>query len=826
MVTRRRFLQGTATALTALGAGLVAPAALAGGRRDALAAATGQALGSPAPGGAAAVNPDGLARHVDVFVGTGGHGHTFPGASMPFGMVQLSPDTNDFGWDACSGYHQGDGSIMGFSHTHLSGTGASDMLDVLVMPAQGAVKLQPGGRGRPEVNYRSQFDGAAPAGVQQPPVDAAITPGDGYRSRFDPASEQAHPGYYRVRLSDHDILAELTATPRTGLHRYTFGKAGKGHLLVDLAHGYHDDPKVPCQVSGASLRVIGADTLVGSRTVHQWANGRTLHFALKVSRPFARAALYSEDRPLAAGAGEAAGTHLKAALHFDEVAGTPLLVKVGLSGVDVDGALRNLEAEAPGWDFDGACAASLAAWEKELGRIRIDTASDTTRRIFYSALYHTLLAPTLFSDVDGRYRGMDLQVHRLPEGSHNYSTYSLWDTYRALHPLLTLYQGERVPDLVNGLIRMAAESPEGPPVWPLQGVETGCMIGYHSASVVAEAHAKGFKGIDIAKAWPLFRKRAMDDDYRGLPYYRKLGYIPSDKEGEAVSKTLEYCYDDWAVAHIAEAAGARADARALRARSRNYAHVFDRKTGFVRPRGENGRWLEPFDPQSTGHSARWRDFTESNSWQATFLNQHDLYRYMTLFGGEKAFEKKLDGLFSADSGQKGDAPPDIAGLVGQYAHGNEPSHHVAYLYAYTGSHHKTQARVRMLLEKMYAAEPDGLAGNEDCGQMSAWYVMGALGLYAVDPVSGDYVFGSPLLDRAEMQLGEGRTLVVTTAGNGPGKAYIQSVSWNGRPWKKSWISHAELAGGGTLAFVMGDTPNKAFGRARAARPPSFGRAAG
>ncbi|MGN6237469.1 GH92 family glycosyl hydrolase [Dyella sp.] len=808
MVTRRRFLQGSAAALTLLGTRLAPASPLAA----ALSAARQR---EPA----ASSLTGGLSRYVDVFIGTGGHGHTYPGATRPFGMVQLSPDTHDQGWDACSGYHQGDGSIMGFSHTHLSGTGASDMLDVLVMPAQGPVRLDPGARGRPEVNYRSQFDGMPPKGVQQPPVDATITPGPGYRSRYDRASEQARPGYYRVHLTDHDILAELTATARTGLHRYTFHGAGAGHLLVDLAHGFHDGDE-PAKVSDALLRVVGNDTLVGSRHVHQWANGRQIHFAMKLSRPFTHATLYREDAALDE-ASEARGDHLKAALHIDDAASAPLLVKVGLSGVDIDGALRNLEAESLGWDFDATRDAALAEWEHELGRIHIDTGSDATRRTFYTALYHTMLAPTLFSDVDGRYRGMDLAVHTLPSGSHNYSTYSLWDTYRALHPLLTLVQPERVPDLVNGLIRMAAESPDGPPVWPLQGVETACMIGYHSASVVAEAIAKGFEGIDVAKAWPLFRQRAMDDDYRGLPYYRKLGYIPSDKDWEAVSKTLEYTYDDWAVANIAAAAGAHDEAKALRARSRNYAHVFDAKLGFVRPRGENGQWLEPFDPRAVGHSSRWRDFTESNAWQATFLNQHDLHHYIGMFGGDAAFERKLDALFTTDSTQVGDTPPDVAGLVGQYAHGNEPSHHVAYLYAYTGAHHKTQARVRMLLQTMYADRPDGLAGNEDCGQMSAWYVLGALGLYAVDPVSTNYVFGSPLLDRAELALGGNRRLVIETIGNSTDTPYIQSVTWNGQPWTRSWISHAELAKGGTLAFTMGRTPNPAFGRDAKDRPPSM-----
>jgi len=805
MVTRRQFLQGAAS-LALLGSRPGLSSAFAAGRTAADAATAG-----------------GWTRHVDVFTGTGGHGHTYPGASLPFGMVQLSPDTHESGWDAASGYHQGDGSIMGFSHTHLSGTGIGDMLDVLLMPAQGPVLLQPGSRGRPDENFHSKYDGVANAAALS--ADGQAQPGHGYRSRYDRASEQAQPGYYRVRLSDHDILAELTATLCAGLHRYTFARKGAAHLLLDLAHGYHTDPAQPAKITDAELRVVGDDTLVGGRRVHAWADGRHVYFALKLSRPFTRAELYSDDQPLH-GAKQAKGAHLKAALHYADAGSAPLLVKVGISAVDTDGALRNLDAEIPGWDFDGVRRAATASWERELGRIRVQDAPAPVLKTFYSALYHTLLAPTLFSDVDGRYRGMDQAVHRLPEGRHNYSTYSLWDTYRAQHPLLTLYQPERVPDIVDGLVRMAVESPDGPPVWPLQGIETGCMIGYHSAVVLAEAQAKGFRGIDYARAWPVFRRRAMDDDYRGLPYYRRLGYLPSDKEAEAVSKTLEYAYDDWAMAHLAEAVGAHDDAQHLRQRSRNYRHLFDAKSAFMRPRGSDGTWLEPFDPRGMGHSKRWRDFTESNAWQATFLNQHDLYEYMKLFGGDAAFVAKLDGLFDADPTLPADAPADIAGMVGQYAHGNEPSHHVAYLYAYAGVHHKTQARVRMLLESMYAAAPDGFAGNEDCGQMSAWYVMSALGLYAVDPVSATYVFGSPLLDHAEIDVGHGRVLTVQSRGNGPGRPYIQSVTWNGRPWTKSWIGHAELAAGGTLVFAMGATPNERFGAAPADRPPSFGRAAG
>jgi len=465
--------------------------------------------------------------------------------------------------------------------------------------------------------------------------------------------------------------------------------------------------------------------------------------------------------------------------------------------------------------------AAHEAWERELTKITIETSRADHRKIFYTAFYHALVAPTLFSDVDGQYRGMDLEIHRLPSGAKNYTTYSLWDTYRALHPMYTLVQTERLPDMLNAMILMAEQSPAGVPVWPLQAVETGCMIGYHSAPVLAEAYVKGIAGVDYAKAYPLWRKRAKVDDYRGLGYYRKLGFIPCDLEDEAVSKTLEYAYDDWAVAHLARAAGSQEEYRPLLERSRNYKNVFDPSITFMRGRFADRSWASPFDPRGMGHSKKWRDFTESNSWQATFLNQHDLYEYMKLFGGEKGFVEKLDALFNQSSELPPDAPPDIAGMVGQYAHGNEPSHHIAYLYAYAGVPYKTQARVRMLLETMYRNDPDGLAGNEDCGQMSAWYIMSALGFYAVDPVSGNYVFGSPLFDRATIALGNGKTLVIQAERNAPTKPYVQSVTWDGKPYTKSWFSHAQIAQGGTIVLEMGEQPNEKFGAAATDCPPSF-----
>jgi len=736
-----------------------------------------------------------LCDFVDPFIGTGGHGHTYPGATLPFGMVQLSPDTSNNGWDSCSGYHQQDGSIMGFSHTHLSGTGCADLLDVLVVPATGPVLLTPGEPSKPDA---------------------------GYRSRYDRASEHASPGYYKVRLTDTRIDAELTVTERVGLHRYTFPKGEPGHLLIDLQHGQKDwwEKSPETRVKNASLRLVGDDTLVGARQVFQWAPGRWIYFALKLSRPFKSAQLYAADQPLGADVREAKGENLKCALHYPDAGEAPLLVKVGLSGVDIEGALANLKAEAPGWDFDGARRAARETWETALSSIRIDGAPDTDARIFYTGLYHSLLAPTLFGDVDGRYRGMDQKDHVAPAGRRNYSTYSLWDTYRTLHPLLTLAQPERAADIVAGLVPMAEESPKGPSVWPLQGIETGTMNGWHAAVVLAEAQGKGLGNLDPVRTWKAFRKRAFDDDVLGLDWYKRLGFIPVDEVMEGASRTLEYAYDDWAMAHLAAAAGAHDDAKALLIRSRNYRNQFDASTLFMRPRNADGSWVTPFEPRAIGHMDKWRDFTEANAWQATFLTQHDLYGYMELFGGDKGLEAKLDALFTASSEMPPGSPPDIAGLVGQYAHGNEPCHHVAYLYAYCGAHHKTQAQVRMLLKSQYQAKPDGLSGNEDCGQMSAWYVMSALGLYPVDPVMGAYVFGSPLFPRAEIAVGKGRKLVIEARDVAPDRFYIQSVTWNGKPHARCWIGHDEVAQGGRLVFHMGSRPNPAFGAAPTSRPPS------
>jgi predicted alpha-1,2-mannosidase len=722
----------------------------------------------------------------DLFVGTGGDGHTFPGATLPFGMVQLSPDTDTARWATCSGYHHGDPSLLGFSHTHLSGTGIGDMLDVLVLPCRGEVRLTPGPLDRPD---------------------------EGYRLRY--AGEVAEPGYYRVQL-ENGVSAELTATLRAGIQRHVFPRAGGagGHLLIDLSHLVRDSSDHPPLIDDAQLTFEADGTLTGTRRVFRWAKGRRIFFAMQFSRPPSRVELFGDSDAPATGT-HVSGMRLKAAVHFDDAASEPIVVRTAVSAVDLAGARANLAAEAPHFDFDAYRAAAAKAWEAELGHVTVSGGTPEQRTIMASAQYHAAIGPTLFSDVDGRTVGLDRQVHQLAKGEQAYSAYSLWDTYRAFHPLQTILRPDRAREMVGDLIRQTAQSPYGPPVWPLQGVETGCMIGWHAVPVLAEAMAKGIPG-DYAAAWPGIRKRAFDfatpaqDNALGIPLYEAKGYVPADKVFESVSRTLEYAYDDYASVSIARAAGATDDAARLEKRSGNWRNVFDTSVGFARPRLDDGTWTTPYDPVELGHSSKWRDYTESNGWQATFLNQHDVHGLAEAMGGPAGLEAKLDALFSAPSTLPKNAPPDISGLVGQYAHGNEPSHHVAYLYAWCGAHWKTQAMVRRLLTTMYQAAPDGIIGNDDCGQMSAWFILSALGFYPVDPVSATYVLGSPLFDRAEVRLGNGRKLVVEALGNAPDKPYYARVELNGRDHPRSWITHAELMAGGTLTFHMQAEPATGF----------------
>ncbi|MGO4211052.1 GH92 family glycosyl hydrolase [Terriglobus sp. 2YAB30_2] len=704
-----------------------------------------------------------VTKYVKIAIGTGGHGHTYPGATMPWGAVQLSPDTGVKGWDHCSGYHWDDKTILGFSHTHLSGTGAADLLDFLVVPRVGAVKLAP----------------------------------SEYQQSFSHDEEVSRPGYYSVKLKDSGIFTELSATERCGVHRYTFPESKSATIMLDMTHLIEGNPQ---KVNWAKVKVEGRRMLTGGRSTQLWSPGREIYFAMEFSRPADSIQIFADDKLVQ---GETSNEpRLKVVAHFHTTAGEKILVKTGISGISTEGALANLKAEVPHWDFDAVQHKAHQAWQQALGAIQVETENTRHKEIFYTGLYHTMLAPTLFDDVTGKYAGMDGKVHDLPAGLHNYSTFSLWDTYRALHPLYTLIAPEKVPDLVNCLIREAEQSPGGVPIWPLQQKETFCMVGYHSAPVVAEALVKGFQGIDAKAAYKVFRKRAMVDDYRGLGAYRKYGYIPCDVEEENASKTMDYAYDDSAVAAIAKAAGEQQESEQLHKRSKNYRNLYDKETGFIRPKYTDGRWAGPFAPNAISVSRKWRDYTESNAWVTTFSVQHDPNGLAELMGGKQALEKKLDDLFSADSTQPPDMPPDVAGLVGQYAHGNEPSHHIVYLYNYAGVPEKAQKRLRSLMETMYDNKPNGMQGNEDCGQMSAWYVLSALGIYPVDPVSATWDVGTPLFDRATLEVGNGKTLTIETKRSSADAAIVKSITFNGEKHEGLTFEHAALAKGGKIVFEM------------------------
>lgn len=695
---------------------------------------------------------------VNPFIGTGGHGHTFPGATLPFGMVQLSPDTRLTGWDGCSGYHDSDRRVFGFSHTHLSGTGVSDYGDILVLPATGPIRWKSG----------------------YAPEDSAT----GYGSFFTKASEQASPGYYAVTLDDYGVRAELTTTLRAGLHRYTFTRGGPAHLLVDLTH--RDE------VLESNLKTVNDHEIEGLRRSRAWAQNQRVYFVLRTSKPF---------RPLLA-VGDtvrdeltaAAGKNIKAALRFDSRPGEVVEVKVGISAVDIEGARRNLDEELPGWDFDRTHGAARAAWRKQLNTIEIDGGTPDQRTIFYTALYHTMIQPNTWSDVDHRFRGRDDRVHTA-DGYTRYTVFSLWDTFRAAHPLYTILEPERTVDFIRTFLAQYQESGRLP-VWELAGNETDCMIGYHAVSVIADAYMKGIRGFDEKLALEAM-KAAAEQQTPGLEAYRRFGYIPSDVEAESVSKTLEYAYDDWCIGEMSKAIDGYPG---IGARSDHWIHLLDPATGFMRPR-KNGAWLSPFRPTEVDFN-----FTEANSWQYTFFVPQDVAGQARRMGGPARFAARLDSLFGTAERTTGRDQADITGLIGQYAHGNEPSHHMAYLYALVDRPWQTQRRVRQIMDELYAARPDGLAGNEDCGQMSAWFVMSALGFYSVCPGRSDYVVGTPLFPRATLRFGNRRELVIETQQGGPGRPYIDSAWWNGRPLRRSLIGHQEIRGGGRLIFQMSDEP--------------------
>lgn len=756
----------------------------------------------------AAVAGDGVGERavaaVDPFIGTGGEGHTYPGATVPHGMIQLSPDTQiksrkeGYGWAA--GYRHDDRTIVGFSHTHFSGTGHSDLGDVLLMPVAGEVKYERGD------------------------VDK---PGSGYTSRFRHEDEQAEPGYYAVTLDDYGVRAELTASARVGMHRYTFPKNGPAHVLIDLRTSMYD---YPGKILWSRLRLRPDGTVTGFRETRGWAPGRQLYFAMRFSRPINGHAFHNTESDIPyrgfpppaendpGARAQIEGRQLVGSFDFGEGLREPLLVKVSISPVSEDNAIANLDAEAPGWDFDGMHAAARAEWAQALAAVDVD-APEPLRTSFYTALYHTMLGPTLFMDSDGRYRGPDNAVHQA-QGWTNYSTFSLWDTYRALHPLMALLQPpQRTNDMVNSLLAARRESPYGIlPVWSFHGLETWCMIGYHGVPVIADAYMKGIRGYDADEALAAMVASANYGPYDGIAQYRELGWVPIDEEGEAASKTLEYAYDDWTIARMATAMGRDDVAAEFARRAGNWKNAFDPGTGFMRARKRDGSFREPFDPTASGYGT---DYTEGNAWQYSWYVPQDVAGLADAHGGADRLLARLDQVFDAEVDPSiFDHMEDITGLIGWYAHGNEPSHHVAYLYAHAGQPWRTQARLTRIMDTQYAPRPDGLAGNDDLGQMSAWYVFTALGFYPVTPGSNEYIIGRPFLPRASLNLPNGKRFAIVADGLDDAHPYIGAATLNGKPLERAFLRHEEILAGGELRFTMQAEPNREWGTHPEARPYS------
>ena len=698
---------------------------------------------------------DNLTRYVDPRIGTGGHGHVFVGANVPFGLVQLGPTSIPQEWDWTSGYHESDSTVIGFSHTHLSGTGIGDLFDVTVMPVVGEVTCA---RGTEE------------------------DPASGLWSYADRTKEVVRPGYYSVPLVRYGITAEMTATSRVGFHRYTFPAADDAAVIFDLENGGCWD-----KATETHIEPSGDSRLVGWRYSSGWAKDQRVWFVAEFSRPFTSF--------------EQVGEHY-ARVNFATAEGEQLMLKVALSPVSIEGAEANLAAELPGWDFDATAAAADAAWNAQLAKVKITTQDEVAKRIFYTGLYHTMVAPSEFCDVNGDYRGADGAVHRNP-GHTTYTTFSLWDTYRAAMPLMTILHPDRMPDIVNTMLAIADEQGRLP-VWHLWGNETDCMVGNPGIPVVADAIVKGIEGFDRERAFEAIRRTAMNPD-RGNGLRMKYGYIPCDLFNEAVAYDMEYALADGAAARAAEALGRGEDARYFTERSHSYRNYFDPSMGFMRGRDSRRGWRTPFNPFASTHRAD--DYCEGNAWQYTWLAPHDVAGLEACFGSRARMLGKLDSLFTVSSVIEGaETSPDISGLIGQYAHGNEPSHHILYLYTMLGQPWKTAEKVREVLTTLYHDQPDGLSGNEDVGQMSAWYILSSLGMYEVEPAGGRYWFGSPLFDRAEIAV-PGGTFTIVAENNSSENKYIRRVWLNGRPYTKPWIGHEEVMAGGELRFEMDDEPH-------------------
>ena len=720
---------------------------------------------------------------VNVFIGTGGHGHTFPGATLPHGMVQLSPDTRLFGWDACSGYYYDDTSIMGFTHTHLSGTGIGDYGDILFMPVVGEKPLIAG---------------------------TAENPDEGYRSRFSHEQESARPGYYQVLLQDDSINVELTATLRAGLHRYTYPKASDARLIVDMEPTIHGHQHPVTQI-----RVVNDSTIAGMKYTVGWAKRHYVYFYAVFSNPFDYK-LYSGTEYQSDSTSVTVNT-AKAVMSFRNLpADGRVLAKVGISSVDEEGARLNVEAEIPNWDFEGVMKQANTVWNEALGKIDIETSDNDSRTVFYTSLYHAFIQPSLASDVDGRYRTMGHEIKQ--DASYtNYTVFSLWDTFRAAHPLYTIVTPEQNQAFIRSLLRKYDEGGILPK-WELASNETGTMIGYHAVSVIADAMMKKQCDFDVKKALeacirssvydttgvtPMMERQILNGKLMpvSIKYKNELGYIPCDKVGGSVSQGLEFAYNDWLIAQMMKEHNRKDLYDKYMELSRNYRNYFDPETKLMRGRLSDGSWITPFDPASVQRPS---NYVEGNAWQWAWFVPQDVEGLMELVGGQKSFEAHLDTLFTTSSELTGDpnAAADVTGMIGQYAHGNEPSHHIPYLYNYAGAPRKTQALVDHILRTLYHNDPNGLSGNEDVGQMSAWYALSAMGFYSFCPGRPVYEIGRPIFDKVTIHLSNGKDFVIQAKNNSVENKYIRSMKLNGEDLAEPRFSHFDLMKGGELIFEM------------------------
>ncbi len=732
-----------------------------------------------------------LCDYIRPFVGTKGQGNTYPGPAAPFGMVQVSPDTADDLWDNAAGYKYSDNSIMGFSMTHLSGTGIPDRGDFLFIPQIGEAKLIPGPTNNPDA---------------------------GYRARFSHDQESASAGYYKVTLLNNNVTVELTAAERAGMMRMTFPASDQSSILTDLSHFLNGAIDAPgrFKMIWSHVRVEDDSTITGFHLVNGWGKERYLYFAARYSRPFDSHVIYSSGKEVKYNTyrfrsrKEAAGTNLQFVANYKTHANEAIEIKVAVSPVSAENALANLDKEIPDWDFDRVHKETREKWNHELARVEVE-GSDWDKETFYTGMYHCFLAPSLYEDNDGEYRGLDSNIH-FATGFNNYTAFSLWDTYRAAHPLFTLIDSKRDSDMIQSMLAHYDQSVDHLlPVWSLEGNETWCMVGYHAVPIIVDGYLKGVKGFTGERAYDAIKTTAMNPEYDSVMTYAKLGWVPCDLENESVSKTLEYAYDDYCVAQMAKALGKKDDYKYFMGRAESFTNLYDPSYGLMRPKDSHGQWRTPFNPHFYNDDSRTNDFTEGTSWQYSWYAPQDVPLLMQLSGGKEKFAAKLDQLFTFKPDATVKGLDDVQGRIGEYWHGNEPSHHIIYLYCYAGQPWKAAERVHEVIRTQYGNMPDSLSGNDDCGQMSAWYIFSAFGFYPVCPASDYYVIGSPCVPKATMRLSNGKKFVMTAANLSDKNIYIQSAKLNGKALDTPFLLDSAVRKGGTLEFQMGPMPNKSWG---------------